>query len=242
MNKTKTERFFIPIAEEYIKSGMLDEAISVLKEGLQTYPNYLGARVSLGKAYLEKGMISEAIKEFEYVVQVSPDNILAHKKLISLYKDLGRIDNAIHACETLLVFTPKDKEIAELLSNLMSERMEKGQPPAGDAVKSPSVTTQQQEGKGIDFTSAWEVEAEPVKEEEPVIEELLTETMGDIYIAQGDTEKGAEIYRRILEREPDNESAKEKLKLSIERLEGSKREAQIARLQDFLNRIQKNKR
>lgn len=232
------DRFFIPIAEEYIKSGMFDEAIAVLKEGLQAYPNYLGARVSLGRAYLEKGMIQEAMKEFEHVVQVSPDNLFAHKKLVSIYKDLGRIDDAIKACETLLVFSPKDKEAAALLSNLMTEKMESAPKSEEHPERGQQGTLSRQEVGGIDFTSAWEVatEGERKKGHEEVIEEFATETMGDLFIAQGKIEKGVEIYRRILDREPDNTSVREKLFGLTD-----KRTAQINRLQDFLERVQKNK-
>ena len=242
MNKEKADRFFIPIAEEYIKSGMLDDAIAVLTEGLQAYPNYLGARVSLGKAYLEKGMTNEALKEFEYVVQLSPDNLFAHRKLVSLYKDLGRIDDAIKACETLLVFSPKDKEITELLSNLMAEKME-GAPQTEEPSKNGQpVPVVPQENIKIDFTSSWEVEQKTEKEQERVEEQLLTETMGDLYVAQGNVEKGIVIYGRILEREPDNESVREKLRGSSQQLAGRGRDSQINRLQGLLEKIQKNKR
>lgn len=239
MNRMKTDRFFIPIAEEYIKSGMLDEAISVLKEGLQAYPNYLGARVSLGRAYLEKGMIQEAMKEFEHVVQVSPDNLFAYRKLVSIYKDLGRINDAIKACETLLVFSPKDQEVAALLSNLMTEKMDKTPKSEEHPGRGQQGVPSRQEVEGIDFTSAWEVPSKGGREEEhgEIIEEFATETMGDLFIAQGEIEKGVEIYRRILDREPDNKSVKEKLFDLTD-----KRKVQISRLQDLLERVQKNKR
>lgn len=239
MNKVKAGRFFIPIAEEYIKSGMLDEAIAVLKEGLQAYPNYMGARVSLGKAYLEKGMVHEAMEEFEHVVQVSPDNLFAHRKLISIYRDLGRINDAIRACETILVFSPKDREITELLSNLMVEKIESVPQCEGTTEKEHLLPTVRQEGGRIDFTSAWEVETKTETEtgHEGVTEDFATETMGDLYIVQGEKEKGADIYRRILEKEPDNESVRGKLiNLTY------KRKIQINRFQDFLERVQKNKR
>ena len=239
-------RSFIPIAEDYMKSGMFDAAIAVLKEGLQTYPNYLGARVSLGKAYLEKGMIHEAIREFESVVQLSPDNLFAHRKLVSLYKDLGRFDDAIKGCETLLMFNPKDKETAEMLSNLMVEKME-GRAETGESVEKaePSFSIHQESVK-IDFTSAWEVETERAKEPEPekdkVEEELITETMGDLYVAQGEVGKGMDIYRRILEKEPGNMSIREKLCGSSVPSSGSEKERQIEQLQDFLERVHRNKR
>jgi len=232
----KTDRFFIPLAEEYIKSGMIDEAIKVLREGLEAYPNYLGARVSLGRAYLEKGMIREAMKEFEYVVQISPDNLFAHRKLISIYKDMGRIDDAIKACETLLVFSPKDAEVATLLSNLMTEKMERV---AKGERQSQEVGGVPREIEGISFTSAWEVITEEGRDErhEGVVgeEEFVTETMGDLFISQGEIEKGIDIYRRVLDREPGNKSVQEKLSNFTDR-----RKVQIYRLQNFLERIEKN--
>src|SRR3990172_7012376 len=246
MVKGKMSRSFIPIAEEYMKSGMFDEAIAVLKEGLQTYPNYLGARVSLGKAYLEKGMIHEAIREFESVVQLSPDNLFAHRKLVSLYKDLGRFDDAIKGCETLLIFNPKDKETAELLSNLMVEKMKEGTEAGETVEKGKPLSTIHEEGVKIDFTSAWKVETErekeQEKEQEKVEDELVTETMGDLYVAQGEIGKGMDIYRRILEREPENRSIREKLRGSSIQSSGSEKEKQIERLQAFLEGVQRNKR
>ena len=35
--------------------------------------------------------------------------------------------------------------------------------------------------------------------------------MGDLYVAQGEIEKGIDIYQRILQKEPDNESVRGKL-------------------------------
>lgn len=239
MNKNRTDKFFIAIAEEHMKAGMLDEAIAVLKEGLETYPNYLGARVSLGKAYLEKGMVHEAIREFEHVVQVSPDNLLAHRKLVSIYKDIGRFDDAIKACETLLVFNPKDKEIADLLSNLMREKMDKLSQDEKTTVEHDFTSAEPQEAGTIDFTSSWEIADVKGREkvQDEVIEEFVTETMGDIYITQGDIKKGIDIYTRILEKEPENESVKKKLFDLID-----KKKLQIDRLQGFLEKVQKNKR
>lgn len=286
MVKDNTDRSFIPIAEEYIKSGMLDDAIAVLKEGLERYPNYLGARVSLGKAYLEKGMISEAMKEFGNVVLVSPDNLFAHRKLAMIYKEAGRIDDAVKACETVLVFSPKDREITELLSNLMSEKiagMAQHEKPAEQA--SP-VSAVMEEPSEINFVSGWEVSEETdAKEDEnigsrvkgqgsspspldpcpltldpsvglfsdekdakpvdvpkdipkDIIDEFATETLGDLYVAQGEIDKGADIYRRILEREPGKEPVRSKLADLTDR---HRRERQIERLGDFFTKVHKNR-
>src|SRR3990172_10307820 len=79
MARDPASRFFVPLAEEYMKCGMVDEALMVLTDGLKVHPHYIGAHVSLGKVYLEKGMKGEARGEFEQVVRANPENILAHR-------------------------------------------------------------------------------------------------------------------------------------------------------------------
>src|SRR5512135_3267323 len=86
--KDPDSKLFVPLAEEYKKAGMLDEAVDVLTKGLETQPSYLSARVSLGKIYIDRGMLDEARAEFEKVITVIPDNLYAHKKLAEISKDL----------------------------------------------------------------------------------------------------------------------------------------------------------
>src|SRR5512147_3097157 len=89
VDKDPNSKLFVPLAEEYRKEGMLDDAISVLLTGIERQPGYMSARVSLGKIYLEKGMMKEARSEFENVVSIIPDNLYAQKKLAEIYKGLG---------------------------------------------------------------------------------------------------------------------------------------------------------
>ncbi|MBI5194062.1 MAG: tetratricopeptide repeat protein [Nitrospirae bacterium] len=234
MIKENNARSFIPIAEGYLKSGMIDEAISVLKAGIQVNPRYLGARVSLGKAYLEKGKIDEALKEFEYAVKISPDNIFAHRKLITIYRDMGRIDDAIKSCETLLVFNPKDKEINTVLIELRKERT-----PAQDLPHPHLNPLPEGEETSIPFLGGDRVEV-GFSEPAPITDEFSTETMGDLLIAQGEINKGIDIYKRILERDPDNESIKEKIENNLAKIEIKHR--QINRLEKFLDNVERNKR
>jgi len=235
MINDKHDRNFIPIAEEYIRTGLLDEAIDLLKEGVKTYPDYLSARVSLGKAYIEKGMINEAMQEFEHVVSVSPDNLLAHRKLAFLYKDTGRVDSAIKSCEAVLVFSSRDREILELLRNLMSEKNENSRRQTGSDEHKAS-SSEECVTPAIDFTSGWVVASEESKPD-GLSDEFLTESMGDICIAQGEKAKGIEIFRKILQKDPDNESVRGKL-IDL----GEIPSPPLVKLNDFLNKVRTNRR
>jgi tetratricopeptide (TPR) repeat protein len=116
IEKDPNSKLFVPLAEEYKKVGMVDEAIDALTNGLERQPNYLSARVSLGKIYIEKGMLTEAKVEFEKVVASIPDNLYAHKKLAEIYTDLGEREKAMNEFRMVLKLNPMDDWAASNLS------------------------------------------------------------------------------------------------------------------------------
>ena len=118
VEKDPNSKLYVPLAEEYRKEGMLDEAIEVLRKGLEKQPGYMSARVLLGKIYLEKGQMNEARAEFESVVKSIPDNLYAHKKLAEIYRDTGEKNLAIKAFRTFLKLNPMDEEALNSLQVL----------------------------------------------------------------------------------------------------------------------------
>ncbi len=109
-------KLFVPLAEEYKKIGMLDKAIETLIKGLERYPSYMSARVSLGKIYLDKGMLDKAGAEFEKVVSTIPDNLYAHKKLAEIYGALSMREKAIEELKMVLKLNPLDLDAEKNLS------------------------------------------------------------------------------------------------------------------------------
>lgn len=121
IEKDPNSKLFVPLAEEYKKAGMYDEAIDVLIKGIERQPNYLSARVSLGKIYIEKGMYKEAKEEFEKVTEVIPDNLYAHKKLVEIYKELGDMDKTMYELKKVLEINPSDEWASAMLVSVQSE-------------------------------------------------------------------------------------------------------------------------
>lgn len=179
-----SSKLFIPLAEEYRRSGMLDEAIQVLSDCLKANPNYMTARVSLGKMLLEKGNILEAQIEFEKVVQAVPDNLFAHRKLAEIYQKIGDMENLLKEYKIIISLSPKDKDVMKAIDDL------EGNP----AKMTPVVET----------THTVEIDKSEDATKKSLIEELATETMAEIYIKQGLYEKADEIYQQILGSEPGN--------------------------------------
>lgn len=127
LEKDPGSKLFVPLAEEYKKAGMIDEAIDVLTRGLEMQPHYLSARVSLGKIFIEKGMPVDAKSEFEKVIASIPDNLYAHKKLAEIYRDLGEKESAIKEFRTVLKLNPMDEWAVSALSALEEEQNIPGQ-------------------------------------------------------------------------------------------------------------------
>jgi tetratricopeptide (TPR) repeat protein len=119
--KDPDSKLFVPLAEEYKKAGMVDEAINVLIQGLEKQPNYLSARVSLGKIYMGKGLLNEARDEFKKVIAIIPDNLYAHKKLAEIYQELGERDNAMKELHSVLNLNPTDEWAVSNLSAIEQE-------------------------------------------------------------------------------------------------------------------------
>lgn len=118
VDKDPNSKLFVPLAEEYRKEGMVEEAIKVLHDGLERQPGYMSARVALGKIYIEKGMPKEAQQEFENVIKAIPDNLYAQKKLAEICRDSGQRDLAIKSYRTVLKLNAMDEDAMNNLHEL----------------------------------------------------------------------------------------------------------------------------
>jgi len=109
---------FIPLAEEYGKAGMWEEAAGVLEDGLKTYPGFITAMVALGRAYEQMNQPVKAKAILEEAIKLSPDNLRAHRTLAKLYAAQGAKDAAIRSCNVILDLNPHDQEALSLRTGL----------------------------------------------------------------------------------------------------------------------------
>jgi tetratricopeptide (TPR) repeat protein len=118
ISRDPKSKLFVPLAEEYKKSGDIEMAVHVLTEGLKNNPGYVTARSFLGRLLFEMGDMTAARREFEEVVKAVPDNLLAQKKLGDLHALLGNQTEALKYYNTARSLNPADAEIASLVSDL----------------------------------------------------------------------------------------------------------------------------
>ncbi|GBE37219.1 tetratricopeptide repeat protein [bacterium BMS3Bbin07] len=154
LEKDPSSKLFVPLAEEYRKAGMYDEAIEVLLNELEKQPAYTTARVSLGKIYLERGQTEKARGEFEKVIAAVPDNLFAQKKLAEIYNSLGDSEKALVCLQQVLEINPRDEEAKETL-RILTDSVQKS--PEGD---------REQEVESVPAEMSAEEVAETVEAEE----------------------------------------------------------------------------
>lgn len=108
--KDPRSKDFLPLADEYIKAGMWQEAAAVLEDGLKVYPGFVTAMVALGRVYDQVGQPAKAKTILEDVVKQRSDNLRAHRILAKLYQGEGQAELALRSCEAILNANPFDEE------------------------------------------------------------------------------------------------------------------------------------
>ncbi|MFY4728613.1 tetratricopeptide repeat protein [Nitrospira sp. BLG_2] len=112
--KEPGSKVFIPLAEEYGKAGMWEEAVAILEDGLKKYPGFITAMVALGRAYEQLNQPIKAKAILEEAIKLSPDNLRAHRTLAKLYAAQGANEAAIRSCNVILSIHPHDQEALSL--------------------------------------------------------------------------------------------------------------------------------
>jgi tetratricopeptide (TPR) repeat protein len=80
---------FAYLAEECRRAGAVDEAMRVCRAGLVHHPEYLSARVTLGRALLARGELDAAEAELALVLGAAPENLAALRALAEIRRLRG---------------------------------------------------------------------------------------------------------------------------------------------------------
>lgn len=112
---------FATLADVYISSGMIDEAISILKDGLARNPNYHLARIILGRAHFLNGDVDKAIETIESIYEEVKDSESANLYLGHCYRKLNDNEKARKYYETTLKINPESMEALHELEKLIPD-------------------------------------------------------------------------------------------------------------------------
>jgi tetratricopeptide (TPR) repeat protein len=123
---------FSQLAEEYRCQGRAEEAVDVCRAGLVHHPDYLSARVTLGRALTELGRLDEAHTQLTMVLDAAPDNLTARSALAVVFEQQGQLTNALVHYRQALELEPYDPELEAAIERIEREVAPPPPPPAKD--------------------------------------------------------------------------------------------------------------
>lgn len=222
------ETFFVIEAEALRVQNRLDEAIETCRRGLQTAPDFLPARLLLGRCYLEKEMQGEAKQELEKVAAIIEECLPVYKLLSKIYvHERKDVNKALEAVRRALYFTSQEvvrKKVTPLELDLV--------PPVSGPMTSSSAGITE---AGVQKEWSDESSGKTTRSS------IQTDTLAEIYVKQGKLEKALSIYDKILIEDPENGAALEKqeaLRKTIrKKRETEAREKVIHKLESWLAKI-----
>ena len=102
---------FAQLAEEFRRTGHHQEAVDTCRAGLALHPEYVSARVTLGRALLALGRLGEAVAELRLVLVTAPENLAATRCLADALRQQGRPAEALPHYVTALALAPNDPDL-----------------------------------------------------------------------------------------------------------------------------------
>jgi len=202
---------FVKLANYYLINGNVNEAVNLLKAGLDFYPNYTTAKLILGKCYLANRYFLDAKKIFERILAENP-GLSIIKKYLEIANDLTKQEVSRKHEDDIIpkldfkapVFNDSDFNYnlfpSYEIEDVIKDRIE---------VNESEESAEYKEFKNV-FESPYYFRREPAK---PTLEKkrlknkfevkIITETLADIFAKQGNYFDAIEAYSYLLKIKPD---------------------------------------
>lgn len=111
-------RQFYQLGELLRREGRAEEAAAVLRRGLQYWPKYVAAWVSLGRAELERRAAEGASAALEKALELDPENPVAWRLLAEAREVAGESERAVAAMRRAAALVPGDETLLQALHRL----------------------------------------------------------------------------------------------------------------------------
>ena len=220
------EATFVRLAGAYREHGRLDDAIRVVERGLTRRPGHLAGRVLLARVQLDRGELAESEAVLDALLEDHPDHWEAGWMLARVRRAGGRREDEREALLRLRALHPGHQEVEAALRRIDADLAFRAAPPDThprvavdpDLEFGEDDATQMSRGGGAELGSPpWVASsgveashslpgrvAPPARDRDA--DPFMNATMAELLLAQGDPEGAREMYRALVEREPDRES------------------------------------
>ncbi|MFN9215533.1 MAG: tetratricopeptide repeat protein [Gemmatimonadota bacterium] len=114
-------RYFAPLANEYRKSGNLEQAIEICRQHLTEQPGHMSGHIVFGQALFEASRLDEAEQVFSSALALDPENLIALRHLGDIAHARGDAPGARTWYQRVLDADPRNEEIAGLVRDLAAK-------------------------------------------------------------------------------------------------------------------------
>ena len=222
-------RYFAPLANEYRKAGNPHQAIAICRAHLGQLPGHMSGQIVYGQALFEGGEFDQARTVFENALAMDRENLVALRHLGDLALRDGETAAARQWYVKLLEFDPQDAAVIALVNGIDSGTVT---PPKPAQTESPEPSAEATVAEAPETAPAPEPVSFHSEEEDNLMAEELgypvppphafvTETMAELYLAQGFRDRAVSVYEQLVELRPEDE----RIRLRLSELEQSGRSA-----------------
>ncbi len=223
-------RYFAPLANEYRKAGNPHQAIAICRAHLSQLPSHMSGQIVYGQALFAGGEYDEARTVFENALAMDRENLVALKHLGDLSLRDGETAAARQWYGKLLEIDPNDATVVALVNEI--DAATEAQPPAATDVDQTGAEAAHAVTEES-ATAPAEVATEPAtqapepdpfhsEEEDNLLSEELgypvpppqafvTETMAELYLAQGFRDRAVNVLQQLVALRPDDERLRSRL-------------------------------
>lgn len=114
------------LAEVYVESPQPMKGVLMLREIVDSIPNYVPALMRLGRLSMQTGQYEKALSRFNQVLEVEPSNTEAIYFLALANEGLGNIDETIRlleVCKAMVQIPAFTEEIDAYILNLKKQKL-----------------------------------------------------------------------------------------------------------------------
>lgn len=209
-------RYFAPLANEYRKAGNPHQAIAICRAHLAQLPGHMSGQIVYGQALFEGGDYDQAQTVFENALAMDRENLVALRHLGDLALRKGETAAARQWYSKFLEVDPRDANVIALVDEI--DAAAEAQASTTDAepasATTPEAVQPMPEPSAADHYHSEEEDkliAEELGYPVPPAHAFVTETMAELYLAQGFRDRAVSVYKQLLETRPGDDRLRTRL-------------------------------
>lgn len=141
---------FARLADVYLQTDNVDEAIKLCEEGIKKHPYYATGHFVLGKCYMANKLYEQAEKEFKRVLLFDPKFLAAHKYYGDLMREIGWQNTCEMSYRKILQIDPLDEVALNTVKEFSPEKKEEKMVDAFGLSVSESGSESEKDAKSVE--------------------------------------------------------------------------------------------